>query len=39
LKNEKEKLEWYNNENVFIPIYLGIVGIAGLIIIIASYFR
>lgn len=38
MKNEKEKLDW-NNENVFVPIYLGIVGIAGLIIIIASYFR
>jgi len=34
-----EKLNWYNNENVFVPIYLGIVGIAGLIIIVASYFR
>lgn len=32
----KEKLEWYNNDNVFVPIYLGIVGIAGVIIFVAS---
>ena len=38
MKNEKEKLDWKNNEKVFVPIYLGIVGIAGLIIIVYSYF-
>lgn len=37
MNKEKEKLDW-NNENVFVPIYLGIVGVAGLIIILHSYF-
>jgi len=40
--NENEsnkKLDWKNNEKVFVPIYLGIVGIAGLIIFLVSYFR
>ena len=38
--NEKEtnkKLDWKDNEKVFVPIYLGIVGIAGLIIFLASH--
>lgn len=31
--------QWWNNENVFVPIYLGIVGIAGLIIFVSSYLK
>ncbi len=37
--NDKEKLNWKDNEKVFVPIYLGIVGVAGLIIFLVSYFR
>jgi len=30
--NENEKLDWKNNDRIFVPIYLSIVGISGLII-------
>jgi len=33
--NENKKIDW-NDEKVFVPIYLGIVGIAGLIIFLSS---
>lgn len=33
-ENEKnKKLDWKNDDKIFVPIYLGIVGIAGLIIL------
>jgi len=35
-ENEK-KIDWKNNDKVFVPIYLGIVGIAGLILFLTSY--
>lgn len=38
-QKENKKLDWKNNEKVFVPIYLGIVGFAGLIIFLVSYFR
>jgi len=34
---KNKKLDWKNNEKVFVPIYLGIVGVAGLIIILTSF--
>jgi len=34
--NEDEKLDWKNNDKVFVPIYLSIVGISGLIIFLFS---
>ena len=37
----KEKnfyVDWKNNDKIFVPIYLGIVGIAGLIIFLTSHF-
>jgi len=37
-KENNEKLDWKNNEKVFVPIYLGIVGLAGLIIFLTSHF-
>jgi len=35
---ENQKLDWKNNDRVFVPIYLGIVGISGLIIFLVSNF-
>lgn len=38
--SEKEKnknLDWKNNDKVFVPVYLGIVSIAGLIIFLISF--
>jgi len=31
------KVDWKNNDKVFVPIYLGIVGVAGLIIFLITY--
>jgi len=28
--NDETKLHWYNNEKVFVPIMLAVVGISGL---------
>jgi len=33
---KNKKLDWKNDDKVFVPIYLGIVGIAGLIIFLIS---
>jgi len=38
MSNENEKLVWYNDEKIFVPIMLGIVGIAGLIIFLSTKF-
>ena len=35
-KDKNKKSNWKNNDKVFVPIYLGIVGIAGMIIFIIS---
>lgn len=35
-KEKNKKLDWKNDDKVFVPIYLGIVGIAGMIIFIVS---
>lgn len=35
-KEKNKKLDWKNDDKVFVPIYLGIVGIAGLIIFLIS---
>lgn len=32
-KEKNKKLDWKNDDKVFVPIYLAIVGIAGLIIL------
>ena len=37
-KESNEKLDWKNNDKVFVPIYLGIVAVAGLIIFLTSHF-
>ncbi len=35
-KEKNKKLDWKNDDKIFVSIYLGIVGIAGLIIILTS---
>jgi len=37
-KDTDKKLDWKNNDKIFVPIYLGIVGIAGLILFLNSHF-
>jgi len=34
---KNKKLDWKNNDKIFVPIYLGIVGVAGLIIFLVSH--
>jgi len=36
--SKTEKLAWYNNERIFVPIMLAFVGISGLIIFLSTKF-
>ena len=38
MNDEKEKLVWYNNDKVFVPIMLAVVGISGLVIFLSTIF-
>jgi len=39
MNQNNEKLAWYNNEKIFVPIMLAVVGISALIIFLASQFK
>jgi len=38
MNNENQELKWWDNDKIFVPIMLGIVGIAGLIIFLSTKF-